>query len=153
MRASVLGLVLVLAASTAVAGERRCVGRFQAGSATIHEWGPSGGWGEARVGRSFADDLLAADVGLAFSSADEGYLSLTAGLEALPFPRAVVSPFARVEAGVLAEPEFGGYVAGVGGGLSIRLNDRLSLRGGASWGVHGDVEGPVVYYGGFQLRW
>jgi hypothetical protein len=92
-------------------------------------------------------------VGLALSSADEGYLSLTAGLEALPFPRAVVSPFARVEAGVLAEPEFGGYVAGVGGGLSIRLNDRLSLRGGASWGVHGDVEGPVVYYGGFQLRW
>ncbi len=71
----------------------------------------------------------------------------------LPFPRAVVSPFARAEAGFLGEPEYSGYVAGIGGGLAVRLNDRLSLRGGASWGTHGDVEGPLVCYGGVQLRW
>lgn len=153
MRRSVIALTLVLAASAAAAGERRWAGRLQAGTATIHEWGPSRGWGELGVGRSFAGGVLAADLGLALSGADEGYASLSAGLEVLPFPRAVVSPFARVEAGALVEPEYSGYVAGVGGGLVARLSDRLSLRGGAGWGRHGDVEGPVVYYGGLQVRW
>ena len=44
-------------------------------------------------------------------------------------------------------------MAGFGGGLSVRLSEQISLRGGASWGTHGDVKGPVVYYGGLQLRW
>ena len=153
MRGSLLVLSLTLAAATATAQEHPWVARFQAGSSRIHEWGRSGVWGEARLGRSFVGGVLSADLGLAFSSSDEGYASLTAGLEALPFPRAVVSPFVRAEAGALGEPEYWGYVAGLGGGLSIRLSDRLSLRGGATWGLHGDVEGPVVYYGGLQLRW
>jgi hypothetical protein len=153
MRRSVLVLTLTLAASAAAAGERPWIARLQAGSSTIHEWGASGGWAEARVGRSFAGGLLSADLGLAGSSSDEGYASLSAGLEVLPFPRAIASPFARAEVGLLAEPEYSGYVAGVGGGLSVRLNERLSLRGGAAWGTHGDVKGPVVYYGGLQLRW
>jgi hypothetical protein len=151
MRGSVLGLTLTAAAATAQ--ERPWVARVQAGSATVHEWGASGGWAQAQVGRSFVGGVLSADLGLAVSSSDGGYASLTAGLEALPFPRAVVSPFARAEAGVLGEPEYGGYVAGIGGGLSVRLSERLSLRGGATWGVHGDVKGPVVYSGGLQLRW
>ena len=117
MRRSVLVLSFTLAAAGATAQERPWTARFQAGSATIHEWGESGAWGEARVGRSFVGGVLSADLGLAVSSADEGYGSLTAGLEVLPFPRAVVSPFARAEAGVLGEPEYGGYVAGIGGGL------------------------------------
>jgi hypothetical protein len=153
MRRSALVLVLTLAAAGATAQEHPWTARFQAGSSTIHEWGESGLWGEARLGRSFVGGVLSADLGLAASSADEAYGSLTAGLEVLPFPRAVVSPFARAEVGLLAEPEYGGYVAGVGGGLSVRLSDRLALRGGASWGTHGDVKGPVVYYGGLQFRW
>jgi hypothetical protein len=143
----------VLAASTAVAEEGRWGARFQAGSATIHDRGASGTWYEGGVGRSFAGRVLSADLGLAVSGADEDYASLTAGFEVLPFPRAIASPFARVEAGVLWEPEYGGYVAAAGGGLAIRLHDRLSLRGGATWGVHGDAEGPIVYYGGLQFRW
>ena len=97
--------------------------------------------------------MLSADLGLAVSSADEGYGTLTAGLEVLPFRRAVVSPFARAEVGVLGEPEYSGYVAAVGGGLSLRLNETISLRGGASWGIRGGVEGPMLYYGRLQLRW
>jgi hypothetical protein len=153
MRRSVLVLSLTLTAAAATAQERPWVARVQAGSATIHEWGSNGGWAEAAVGRSFVGGILCADLGLSVSGSDERYASLTAGLEALPFPRAVVSPFARAEAGVLGEPEYGGYVAGIGGGLSVRLSDRLSLRGGATWGVHGDVRGPVVYYGGLQVGW
>ena len=153
MRRPVLVLSLTLAAAAATAQERPWVARFQAGSSTIHEWGPGGVWGEARFGRSFVGGVLSADLGLAVSSSDEAYGSLTAGLEVLPFPRAVVSPFARAEVGLLAEPEYSGYVASVGGGLSVRLNETMSLRGGASWGTHGDVKGPVVYSGGIELRW
>jgi hypothetical protein len=150
---SALVLSLTLAATGAAAQEHPWAARFQAGSSTIHEWGESGAWGEARIGRSFLAGRLSADLGLAVSSSDEGYGSLTAGLEVLPFPRAVVSPFARAEAGVLGEPEYSGYVAGGGGGLAVRFSDRLSLRGGVTWGTHGSVKGPVVYYGGLELRW
>ena len=157
MRGSVLvlslSLSLTLAAAAATAQEDQWVARVQAGSASIHEWGASGVWAEARVGRSFVGGVLSADLGVALAGADEAYASLTAGLEVLPFPRAVVSPFARAEMGVLGEAEYSGYMAGIGGGLSVRLSDRLSLRGGASWGIHGDVAGPVVYCGGLQLRW
>ena len=153
MRVSLLALTVVLMASAAAAEDRRWFARVQAGSAKLHEWDPSGTWYECRVGRSFSGPVLSADFGLVLSGAAEDYASLTAGFEVLPFPRAVVSPFARVEAGVLGEPEYGGYVAGIGGGLTARLNDRLSLRGGATWGLHGDVEGPVVYHGGLQVRW
>ena len=86
MRRSVLVLSLTLAAAAATAQERPWVARFQAGSATIHEWGASGVWAEARVGRSFVGGVLSADLGLAVSGSDEGYASLTAGLEVLPFP-------------------------------------------------------------------
>ena len=153
MRVSLLALTAVLTASAATAEDRRWLAQFQAGSATIHEWGTSGVWAEAQVGRSFAGGLLSADLGLALSSSDEGYASLAAGFEVLPFPRTVVSPFARAEMGWLGEPEYGGYVAGIGGGVSVRLSDRLSLRGSATWGLHGDVEGPVVYSGGLRVRW
>jgi hypothetical protein len=153
MRRSVLVLSLTFTAAGATAQERPWIARVQAGSATIHEWGKGGVWGEALIGRSFVGGVLSADLGLAVSSSDEGYASLTAGLEVLPFPRAVVSPFARAEAGVLGEPEYSGYVASIGGGLAVRLTDRLSLRGGATWGTHGGVNGPAVYYGGLELRW
>jgi len=155
MHKALVVLVLTLTASVASAQEPKWLVRLQGGSATIHDWEASGFWAQALVGRSFARGVLSADLGPALSGAGQGYLSLTAGLEALPFPKAVVSPFARAELGLLVEGdgEYGGYVAGAGGGLLVRLNDRLALRGGASWGVHGDVEGPIVYYGGLQVRW
>ena len=153
MRVPVFVLTLGLAASVTAAQERPWFARIQAGSATVHEWGGSGGWVQAQLGRSFAAGVLSADLGLAASSSDESYGSLTAGIEALPFPQAVVSPFVRAEAGLLVEPEYGGYVAGFGGGLSMRLSERLSARGGAAWGTHGDVRGQTVYHGGLQVRW
>ena len=153
MRIALLGLAVVLIASAAAAEDLRWFAGFQAGHATLHDWDPGGNWYEGRVGRSFSGRVLSADLGLVLSAAAESYASLTAGFEVLPFPRAVASPFAGVEAGVMWEPEFSGYVAGAGGGLAIRLDDRFSIRGGASWGVHGGAEGPIVYYGGLQLRW
>jgi hypothetical protein len=155
MQKTVVVLMLTLTASVATAQQHPWLVRLQGGTATIHEWEASGSWAQALVGRSFAGGVLSADLGPAFSGAGQGYFSLTAGLEAVPFPKAVVSPFARAELGMLVEGdlEYGGYVAGLGGGLLVRLNDRLALRGGASWGVHGDVEGPMVYYGGVQVRW
>jgi hypothetical protein len=75
------------------------------------------------------------------------------GFEVLPLPGAVLSPYARIEAGGLWEPEGLYAMGGLGGGLVVRLSDRLSLRGGASWSVHSDVVGPVVYSGGIDFRW
>ena len=86
MRRSVLLLSLTLAAAGATAQEHPWTARFPAGGSTIHEWGEGGVWGEARIGRSFVGGVLSADLGLAVSSSDEGYGSLTAGLEVLPFP-------------------------------------------------------------------
>lgn len=155
MRRSVLVLSLTLAATEATAQEHPWMARFQVGSSRIPEWSESGVWGEARIGRSFVGGMLSADLGLAFSSLEAGYGSLAAGFEVLPFPRGVVSPFVRGEVGALGEPEYLslGYVASVGAGLSVRLSEAISLRGGASWGTCGYVEGPVVYSGGLQFRW
>jgi hypothetical protein len=87
VRGSVLVLSLTLAAATATAGERPRIARFQAGGATIHKWGQSGAWAQAQVGRSFMDGGLSADLGLTGSGSDEGYASLTTGLEVLPLSR------------------------------------------------------------------
>jgi hypothetical protein len=152
MRLRFLALAVVLA-SPAAAGEHPWFAQLQGGHATLHEWDPSGAWWEGRVGRSFSSGVLAADLGLVLSGSAESYASITGGFEVLPFPRALVSPFARVEAGLMWEPEYGGFIAGAGGGLAVRLSDRLSLRGGASWGGHGDTSGPTVYYGGARVRW
>ena len=154
MKRSVLALsVSLLAAAPATAEEHPWVARFQLGSATIHEWDDADTWGEVRIGHRFAGGLVSADLGPSGSHSGEGYVGLTLGLEVLPLPRAVVSPYARVEAGGLWEPEGLYATGGVGGGLVVRLSDRLSLRGGASWAVHSDVGGPVVYSGGVELRW
>jgi hypothetical protein len=71
MRGPVLVLTLALAASVTAAEERPWFARFQAGSATIHEWGGSGGWVQAQLGRSFAAGVLSADLGLAASSSPD----------------------------------------------------------------------------------
>lgn len=148
-----LAVSFALLAVEAAAEDHPWVARVQLGKARIHEWDDADTWGEIRVGRRLAGGRLAIDLGPAGSHSGEGYVGLTAGLEVLPLPRAIVSPYARVEAGGLWEPE-GLYLAGgVGGGVAVRVSERLSLRGGASWAVHGDVSGPVVYSGGIELRW
>ena len=125
----------------------------QAGSARIHPWDVRRAWYEARFGRDlFASGILSADLGLGFSGSGEGFVSLTAGAELRPLPRARVSPFVRAEFGLLGEPEFSGSVAGLGGGLAVSLGPRFVLRGGAAWNVHGGETGPVTYYGGLQYR-
>jgi hypothetical protein len=156
MRGSVLlALVLVGATAVAAAEDHPWLVRFQAGSAAIHGK-PADRWIEGRVGRSVAaDGRVLADLGVAGSPADTGFTAVTAGLEVLPLPRAVLSPFVRGEVGLLVEwdGEYGGYVAGAGGGLALRLGERLGLRAGASWNVHGGQSSPTVYYGGLQYRW
>ena len=125
----------------------------QAGSARIHPWDTRRAWFEARVGRDlFASGIASADLGVGFSGSGEGFFSLTAGAELRPLPKARVSPFVRAEIGLLGEPEYGGHVAGLGGGLAVSLGSRLVLRGGAAWNVHGGETGPVTYYGGLQSR-
>jgi hypothetical protein len=154
MKQSAIALSVSLLAAAAMAEEEPSwVARLQLGSARIHEWNDADTWGEIRVGRRFAGGLFSADVGPSGSHSGEGYVGLTLGLEVLPLPRAMVSPYARVEAGGLWEPEGLYATGGVGGGLAVRLSDRLSLRGGASWAVHSGVEGPVVYSGGVQFHW
>jgi hypothetical protein len=125
----------------------------QAGSARIHGWDKRGGWLEARLGRVlFPSGIASADLGVGSSKSGEGFFSLTAGVELRPLLRARVTPFVRAEIGLLGEPEFAGYVAGLGGGLAVSLGPRLVLRGGAAWNVHGGETGPVTYYGGVQVR-
>jgi hypothetical protein len=153
MRRFVLALSFSLVAAAAAGEERPWLARVQLGSAQIHDWDDFDTWGELRLGRRFAGGLLSADVGPSASHSGEGYVGLTVGFEVLPLPRAVLSPYARIEAGGLWEPEGLYATGGVGGGLALRVNDRLSLRGGASWAIHSDVPGPVVYSGGIDFRW
>jgi len=144
----------LLAAAPVTAEDRPWVARLQLGGATIHEWEDARRWAEVRIGRRFAEGLLSIDVGLSGSRSGDGYAGLTLGLELLPLPRAVVSPYARVEVGGLYEPEEGVVgTTGVGGGLVVRLDDLLHLRGGASLAVHEGHRGPVVIAGGVELRW
>jgi hypothetical protein len=153
MRRVALAVGISLLAGVATAEERPWVARVQFGSAQIHEWDDFDTWGEVRLGRRFAGGLLSADVGPSGSHSGEGYVGLTVGFEVLPLRRALLSPYARVEAGSLWEPEGFSAIGGVGGGLVVRLNDRFSLRGGASWAIHDDDDGPVVYSGGIDFRW
>jgi hypothetical protein len=153
MRRFVLALSFWLVAAAAAAEGHPWLARVQLGSAQIHEWDDFDTWGEVRIGRRFAGGLFSVDAGPSGSHSGEGYVGLTVGFEVLPLRRALLSPYACVEAGSLWEPEGFSAVGGVGGGLVVRLNDRLSLRGGASWAVHDDDDGPVVYSGGIDFRW
>lgn len=147
----------LLAAPTGAQDLRGFYLRGEAGSSDIHQRGDWSGWFAGRLGRGFGERrLFSADVGLAFSGTDEGYVSATAGLEGLLLPRARLSPFIRLEAGMLVEPEFAGLVVGAGGGLALRLSDRLRLRAGVTWSTHGSGEGgggPVHAGAGLEYRW
>lgn len=128
------------------------------GEARNHGRSEGAPWFEVRVGRALAGGALSLDLGLAASgvgSASHGpaFGTATLGLEGLPLPRHTVSPFARVELGLLAEDEYGGTLASIGGGVAVRVGPRLSLRVGLSIGNHDGQNGPNSYYGGVQYRW
>lgn len=111
----------------------------------------------ARVGRTLGGSrIFAVDFGLNAARADEGFVSGVLGVEARAFPHRAVSPFLRVESGVLAE-EFTAYlVLGGGGGLAFRLSDRLALRASVMLSDHGwstGGGGPKVVQLGLEYRW
>jgi hypothetical protein len=160
MRAAMIALCVWTAVPGAQAAEPdrgRWYLRGEAGTADIHGRSEWDGWLAGRVGRAFgASRAFSADAGLALSGADEDYVSATAGFEALFVPNARVSPFVRVEAGLLAEPEFSGLVLGAGGGLAVRVSRRFALRAGATWSTHGNGEGgggPVHAGLALEYRW
>lgn len=122
------------------------------GSARIHSWDSRAGWVDARIGRTIGSRFTSIDFGVALASGGE-FGSLTSGFEIRPRPRARFSPFVRGEVGFLGESDFGGAVAGVGGGLILRLGSRIGLRVGLALNVHGGAKGPVTSYGGLEYRW
>lgn len=136
----------------------RWVAGLAVGEARNHGRSEGAPWFDVRMGRAFANGVLSLDLGLAASgvgSAGHGpsFATATLGLEALPLARHTVSPFARAELGLLAEEDYGGRLASVGGGLSARLSPRLSLRVGLAIGSHDGRNGPNSYYAGVRYRW
>ena len=123
------------------------------GTARIHSWDPRAGWVEARIGRTIGSRSTSIDLGVALSSGRPEFGSLTSGFEVRPWPLARFSPFVRGEVGFLGESDFGGAVAGSGGGLILRVGSRIGLRMGVALNVHGGEKGPVTSYGGLEYRW
>lgn len=112
-------------------------------------------WLEARVGRAFGwKGTFALDAGVAGSSGDGGFVSVTGGLEARALARSRVSPFLRLEAGFLNDSLGGCFVIGWGGGVAFRVVDPISLRAGVLLCDHcSDGTGPVVAQVGVEYRW
>jgi len=123
------------------------------GSARIHSWDDRTSWMELRVGRSIGSRMTSIDVGIGGAGSGAPFTSLTSGLELRPWPDSRVSPFVRGEVGMLGEGDFVGVVAGIGGGLILRLGSRVGLRTGAALNFHGGEKGPVTFGGGLEYRW
>lgn len=155
---AILVLSTILAAGHEASGEERS--RFlqaEVGWTEIHRSDGRGPSIAARVGRTLGRSrILALDFGLNAARADEGFVSGVLGVEARAFPRGAVSPFLRVETGVLAEESAAYAVLGGGGGLAFRLSDRLALRASLMLSDHGwstGGGGPKVLQVGLEYRW
>ena len=60
----------------------------------------------------------------------------------------------RLEGGYMSDRYGGCPVVGLGGGLSVRLTPKLSLRGGVKTCAHcWDGAGPAVGFVGVEARW
>ncbi len=127
--------------------------RVEAGQAEPHNWSDKGGWLGIRVARQVDQTgYLRFDAGIAYSSADENFLTLELGLEAKPLPLAVFTPFIGASVGLLTEPEFGGEVFRVVFGVAVNPRARAPrLRFGVQRGRHGGVSGPHVFFGGIEF--
>ena len=161
-RRALLVLVLVICALPAGAQDfPTWYTRGELGGAEIHG---SGGlqeaslnalWFGGRVGRAFGErGIIALDVGLARGSSEGGFTTYTGGLELRAFARSRVSPFVRLEMGYMTDHVGPSFVGGLGGGLTVRLNESLALRAGAMSNSHAsDGLGPVGAYVGVEYRW
>lgn len=160
----VLVVMIVLNVSTAWAQQppgstnadadvRRWAARISFGSARIHSWDERAEWMDIRFARFIRSGMTSIDFGISGSGSRGPFTSLTFGVEVRPRPLALVSPFVRTEVGLLGESDYGGIVAGIGGGAVFRLNSRFGLRAGIALNVHGRAKGPVTSYGGLEYRW
>jgi hypothetical protein len=108
------------------------------------------------VGRALGGNrVFSLDLGVNAALADEGYVSGDLGLEARAWPRGTVSPFVRLEGGLIFEESAGYSLLGVGGGVAVRLKPSLSLRASAMFAEHAFPEGagPKVFQVGIEYRW
>lgn len=154
MRALALAIV-VLGSAPAMAQEGPWVLRADVGWADIHDSPDRGPSGSLRLGRAMgASRILSLDLGVNAGLADEGFVSGVLGLEARGWPQGTVSPFARLEGGVIIEESAGYGLLGVGGGLVVRLKPSLSLRASAMFAGHAFPEGvgPTVFQVGIEHR-
>jgi hypothetical protein len=132
---------------------RKWVLRTTFGTSRLHPWDQWAEWVDIRVGRQIGAGSTAIDFGIAGSGSRGAVMSLTGGVEVQPWHAKRVSPFLRGELGILGESDYGGWIAGGGGGVVVRLTPRLGLRTGVALSSHGSVRGPVTAYSGFEFRW
>lgn len=125
--------------------------RLEAGQAEIHRPGATGAMIGGALGRAVGAGYLRLDLAVAGAAADEGFRSLSAGPEVHLLPRSPVTPIAAAHVGLLAEPEYAGWFADVGGGLLVRANRSLALRGVVSRGTHGGASGPHTIVVGLEV--
>jgi hypothetical protein len=71
-----------------------------------------------------------------------GYGALDLGVEAHPWPRARVSPFLGVGAGIMAEDEYIGTFLRGTAGLEAKLSRGAVLRLAVQAGTHDGQDGP-----------
>ena len=123
-----------------------------AGYAEIHG-ARNGGW-IAAVGygwRPGSTSRVILRLDVAYSTAEEGFVHLSAGPELQLLPSSRLSPVALVGAGALLEPEYAGWA--VSGGLGVRLAlGRRDVRVLLSRGLHGGASGPHTILLGMDLH-
>ncbi len=116
--------------------------------------GPSG---SLRAGQALGGNrIFSVDLGVNAALADEGFVSGVLGLEARAWPQGTVSPFVRLEGGLIFEESAGYSLLGVGGGVAVRLKPNLSLRASAMSSGDAFAEGaggPKVFQVGLEYRW
>jgi hypothetical protein len=137
--------------ATSADANRKWVMRMAVGISQIHPWNSGAEWVDIRVGRIAGP--ISVDFGIAGSGSRGPFVSLTAGPEIQPWRSKRVSPFLRGELGILGESDYGGFIAGGGGGAVVRLTPRVGLRTGAALNAHGGVRGPLTAYSGLEFRW
>jgi hypothetical protein len=158
--ASIVLILVTLSANTVWAqsppsseDNRKWFVRTAVGTGQIHPWDAWAEWVDIRVGRKVGTGSTSIDFGIAGSGSRGAFTSMTVGSELQPWHANRVSPFMRGELGILGESDYAGWIAGVGGGVVVRLTPRLGLRSGVAFNAHGGVRGPVTTYGGMEFRW
>lgn len=125
--------------------------RLEAGQTDIHRGTAAGGIMGAVFGRAMGEGHVQIELGLAVGSADEGFLTVSAGPELRLFPNGRITPIGAVRVALLAEPEYVGAGASVGAGLLVRPAPELAFRGAITRGTHGGRRGPNAIVLGVEV--